>query len=104
VRVIAMRRGRRFGVIGRCGLAIGMLGTRRVFGMRGVFLRVLGVFIMAVEIMRVIIMRMIFVGMSLMRVILVRVILVIVISMFVVGCRAGRGGGFDGRRRRFGLP
>jgi len=101
VRVIAMRRGRRFGVIGRCGLAIGM---RRVFGMRGVFLRVLGVFIMAVEIMRVIIMRMIFVGMSLMRVILVRVILVIVISMFVVGCRAGRGGGFDGRRRRFGLP
>jgi hypothetical protein len=101
-------------VIGCGRLAVGMLSTRRVFGMRCVFLRVLGVFIMGMGIMRVIIMRMIFVGVSLMRVIfvrmglvrviLVRMISVVVTSMFVMGFRAGRGRGFDGSRRYFGRP
>jgi hypothetical protein len=86
-----------------------MLGTRRVFGMRGVFLRVLGVFIMGVGIMRVIVMHMTFVGVGLMRVIFVRMIRVIVtgvvvISMFVMGFRADGGGGFDGSGRYFGRP
>jgi hypothetical protein len=96
-------------VIGRSGFAVGMLGMSCVFGMRRVFLRVLGVFIMAVGIMRVIIMRMILVGVSLVRVMLVRVIrvrmiLVVVISMFAVDFRANRGGGFDGSSRQFGRP
>jgi hypothetical protein len=92
-------------VIGRYSLVVGMLGMRRVFGMRGVFLRMLGVFVMGVDFMRVIIM----LGVSLVRVIFVRMIRVIVtgvvvISMFVMGFRAGGGGSFDRSGRYFGRP
>jgi hypothetical protein len=108
MRVIALRSRRRQGVIGRYRLVVGTLGTRRVFGMRCVFLRVLVVFVMGVGIMRVIIMHMTFVGVGLMRMSLVRVILVmigvVVIGMFVVSFCAGRGGGFDGSSRYFGRP
>jgi hypothetical protein len=90
-------------VIGRYSLVMGMLGVHRVFGMRCIFLRVLGVFIM-----RVVIMHMTFMGVSLMRVIFVRMIRMIVtgvvVIMLVMSFHAGRDGGFDGSCRYFGRP